>query len=94
MTCQRDGASCTRALQPGEACDASRPCDDGLTCDPPIGACDAWHVGTCRVKVDPPACDDGAPAASVCGCDGRTYASECVARANGTGVKSLVPCIE
>lgn len=68
---------CAATRQPGDACSAaSRSCDDGLYCRRLPGACEApAPEGRCR-KI-PKTCDfRWAP---VCGCDGLTYASSCLA---------------
>jgi hypothetical protein len=67
----------------------------GLTCaqgeycvfpNPDCGAAD--QLGTCQPK--PPVCND--IYAPVCGCDGKDYASECVAASAGFGVLHAGKC--
>jgi hypothetical protein len=79
MDCVGGNRGCTPQRQPGESCPAGPSCDEGLECALPLGACGPRTApGTCTVPpVDCPGDDNG----EVCGCDGRTYASECAARA-------------
>jgi hypothetical protein len=65
-------------------------CAAGMYCDLPIssscGAAD--QTGVCKVKPD--ACD--AIYAPVCGCDDKTYSSDCVAHRAGISVASIGEC--
>lgn len=77
----------------GEVCGGllGRGCKEGYFCDypddqPACGAADA--TGTCVEAL--PACD--AVFDEVCGCDGKTYSSECVANAAGTDISSRGAC--
>jgi hypothetical protein len=74
---------CAQTRQPGETCPAGWTCDVGLACELTIGVCGPLAgVGTCVPA--PTSCTEDAEA--VCGCDGRTYASECDARLGGVPV--------
>jgi len=67
-------------------CSGDDECEDGDFCDTNGDACEA--VGECRPQPD--AC---VPIfAPVCGCDGETYASECIANAVGVSVASEGAC--
>ncbi len=86
---------CAQLLQPGEHCPAGWQCDQGLTCELPIGACGPLAgTGTCVDIVS--VCDQTSPpgevAGSVCGCDGREYASECEARLAGAYILNAGAC--
>lgn len=74
---------CTPERQPGQSCPAGWSCDQGLTCELPIGACSPLAAaGVCVVV--PTACpEDVEP---MCGCDGHTYASECAALVAGVPI--------
>jgi hypothetical protein len=94
LGCARENGRCTTDLQPGEGCFAGRACAEGLACIPADGTCDpVWRGGTCTAPVKDVACD-GEPVGAVCGCDGLTYASACLARASGRGVASFGACPE
>lgn len=83
------GPTCTNAGEPGETCAATSDCDSGLAC--------ARAIGNCSPLTGPAVCVVTGPACSlqkvpVCGCDGRTYATECAARLAGVGVASVGVC--
>lgn len=91
MECKGDGKRCAPSMQPGEACMAGHECDDGLLCYPNQGVCHAeWNGGHCVLKQRASACDGETE--SVCGCDGKTYASECLARVSNVGVAKVGAC--
>jgi len=78
-------------MQPGEACMAGHECDDGLLCYPSAGTCHTpWVGGHCILRQRASACDGEAGA--VCGCDGKTYASECLARVSNMGIARAGAC--
>jgi hypothetical protein len=93
LGCERDGGRrCTVEMQPGEPCFVDRPCAEGLRCIPVDGTCDTFgQGGTCTMPTKDVACD-GEVQASTCGCDGLTYASACLARVAGSGVRSAGAC--
>jgi hypothetical protein len=79
MDCVAGIHGCTPERQPGESCPAGWSCDEGLECALPVGACGPLAAsGTCIV---PPGDCGSDHSGAVCGCDGRTYASACAARA-------------
>src|SRR5689334_21637840 len=83
---------CAPAMHPGEVCMAGHECDTGLFCYPSAGACNAeWSGGTCLYKQKASACDGERGA--VCGCDGNTYASACLAKVSNVGVVREGPCV-
>jgi hypothetical protein len=94
LGCETAGAHCAAAQQPGESCAPGFACDTGLDCALQRGQCDPWvALGTCAFRPPVATCQDGTtPDLRVCGCDGRTYASECVARASGAGIASVGAC--
>jgi hypothetical protein len=71
---------------------AGRACADGFWCAYAVGTClspDA--VGTCRQRVALP-CVAPQPGDEVCGCDGTTYQSTCVATSSGMSVARVGSC--
>jgi hypothetical protein len=66
-------------------------CKDDEWCDYPSGAiCGANdHFGTCRPK---PASCPIVKGPKVCGCDGKTYDSQCDAQKAGVDISSLHHC--
>jgi hypothetical protein len=68
------------------------PCPTGMFCDFPIDAmCGSGdQQGTCRSQ--PTVCPEGPPSITVCGCDYRTYNSECEANVAGTSVAHTGGC--
>jgi hypothetical protein len=82
---------CAQTRQPGETCPPGWACDVGLACQLPVGVCGPLAgAGTCVPQ--PGACPEGGD--PVCGCDGRTYASECDARLRGVPVLRAESCEE
>lgn len=69
-------------------CYSDRDCDGDEFCEFPAGACGG--KGECTEK--PEVC--AAIYAPVCGCDGRTYASDCSAAAKGVSIKHKGECDE
>jgi hypothetical protein len=68
---------------------AGLPCADGLVCDLQPDSCRVADVaGVCKVR--PEICP--AIFAPVCGCDGKTYSSECVRLAAGVARAHDGPC--
>jgi len=93
LGCERANGRCVSALQPGETCLAGRSCDEGLTCVPSDDTCSsAWQGGTCVLPSDGSECADEIVSGPVCGCDGHSYDSNCLANAAGVGVKSSGAC--
>ena len=91
MECKGDGARCSPSMQPGQSCMFGRDCDDGLLCYPPVGTCTTgWVSGTCVVAQRASACDGQSD--PVCGCDGKTYASTCLASVSSVGVVKAGAC--
>jgi len=89
MDCVGGQHGCARARQPGESCPAGWSCDEGLTCQLPVGVCGPLAgSGTCAAP--PTSCiTDAAP---VCGCDGSTYATACSARLAGVNILQNGAC--
>ena len=87
-----DDTHISGAEKPGAACGglAGLNCETGLFCKYTIeancGAAD--QTGICETK--PEICT--AIYAPVCGCDGKTYASECVANSKGVSVQAQGEC--
>ncbi|HEY8041182.1 MAG TPA: Kazal-type serine protease inhibitor domain-containing protein [Polyangiaceae bacterium] len=89
LDCVAGMHGCARTRQPGESCPAGWSCDVGLACQLPVGVCGPLAgVGTCAVQ--PTTCADDVEV--VCGCDGRTYPSECAARLAGKAVLRAGSC--
>lgn len=76
-------ASTLCPMVPG-GCYTNAECGDGSYCERPAGQC--LGVGTCRS--DDPTC----PAEPVCGCDGQTWGSPCLAARAGISVAYGGPC--
>jgi hypothetical protein len=89
MDCVGGLYGCAQSLQPGESCPAGWTCDTGLSCELPIGVCGPLAgIGTCVPT--PTSCTEDTGA--VCGCDGRTYPSECDARVAGAPILHAQGC--
>jgi hypothetical protein len=83
MECVGGLHGCAQTRQPGQSCPAGFACDQGLTCELPIGVCGPLAgIGTCVPTAS--YCQDDAE--DVCGCDGQTYSSECDARMAGVPI--------
>lgn len=88
----RDAAAEGDGGAPAESCGGFV----GLACSDPGQFCD-WEPNTCGAADASGTCRDRPRAcapiiAPVCGCDGRTYGSECAAHAAGVDVASPGPC--
>ena len=68
------------------ACDATSDCADGRFCRKPVGQC--GEPGICVSR--PTSCS--ALASPVCGCDGKTYGSACLAAVAGVSVSAKGGC--
>jgi hypothetical protein len=68
---------------------AGVPCADGQFCELPPGTCD-WADLQGQCVPQDPACPELYD--PVCGCDGRTYSSDCVRRAAGAQKAHDGPC--
>ena len=89
MDCIGGLRGCMQRRQPGQTCPPGFACDEGLSCELPIGVCGPLAgTGTCVLR-SAQCLDD---ATDVCGCDGRTYASECDARGAGEPILSRGAC--
>jgi hypothetical protein len=108
LDCLGGEARCSPERQPGESCAPWFACAEGLDCVHPNGACDIWTAfGACTRRPDVAECPTlggpqgpssaggglgSAAQTPYCGCDGRTYASECFARAAGVDVAWAGTC--
>jgi hypothetical protein len=84
------GASAAGVKQ-GERCGGliGIPCDAGLFCQFRTGTCGQFDImGTCAAL--PRACER--IARSVCGCDGKTYANDCIRQQSSVSMKNDGPC--
>ena len=67
-------------------------CATGFWCSYPDGLCRAPDaLGTCR-KLEAFPCVAPAPGDEVCGCDGKTYASRCIATSSGQSIVNEGTC--
>jgi hypothetical protein len=89
LTCL--SGACAPRRQPGETCANTGilRCDDGLVC--------RFEEGTCKAPEKPGNCQIAPKRCSseydpVCGCDGRTWGSDCFARQAGVSVMHPGPC--
>jgi hypothetical protein len=84
-------ASSVLAVGAGEKCGGivPIPCDSGLWCQFKTGTCGAFDVqGTCA-KVPEVCAQIVKP---VCGCDGKTYANDCLRRMAKVSLKAVGNC--
>ncbi|MGH7297288.1 MAG: Kazal-type serine protease inhibitor domain-containing protein [Polyangiaceae bacterium] len=89
LDCVAGPRGCMLERQPGQLCPAGWDCDEGLECELPVGVCGPLAgTGTCVAR--PSFCQDDAE--SVCGCDGRTYSSQCAARLAGAQILRRGSC--
>ncbi len=94
-TCEAKTGKCTYSQLPNcnNACGGKMglTCPKGKMCDYLI--CGADILGVC---VDPPKqpCPKTTPAAQVCGCDGKTYANDCLRKVAKVGLKHKGACVD
>jgi hypothetical protein len=75
----------------GPECSTNEDCPEDSFCSKPEGTCD--EPGFCATDPDPGICD-GFPLDPVCGCDGLTYESACLAAVVGVNVERPGRCEE
>lgn len=79
---------------PGNICggDTLNTCGAGEFCNFSIDAMCGWADAVGHCEVVPEVCDQSY--APVCGCDGVTYANECIANGAGTAIVAVGECIQ
>lgn len=91
--------TCTLPPPSDAYCNEKLPCSQGLFCSTPEGKCGGEGVCTKRPEVCSVNADEGKGAptvtdekAEVCGCDGKTYPSACMASGSGVSVDYQGAC--